>query len=65
MKKNYIKPDITTLKIGSSNGMCALSSEKKTANFLIGDDQEYEAKYDKKWTISGEIDFDEGEVNTR
>ena len=36
MKKNYIKPDITILKIGSSNGMCALSSEKKTANFLIG-----------------------------
>ena len=29
MKKNYIKPDITILKIGSSNGMCALSSEKK------------------------------------
>lgn len=65
MKKNYIKPDIVILKIGTGSGICAVSHEQRKAEFLIGDDREYEARYDKKWTISGDVDFDNGEVDSR
>lgn len=66
MKKNYIKPDITILKIGTDSGMCLASHDTKKAQFLIGDDLEFEARYDKKWTISGDVEFDtEGDYSTR
>jgi hypothetical protein len=67
MKKNYIKPDIKTLKMGTSSIICASSNqEAKNGKFIIGDDAKFEAKYDKKWTISGDVEFDtEGEYSTR
>ena len=67
MKKNYIKPDIKILKMGTSSIICASSNqEAKNVKFIIGDDAKFEAKYDKKWTISGDVEFDtEGEYSTR
>lgn len=67
MKKNYIKPDIKILKMGTSSIICASSNqETKNGKFIIGDDAKFEAKYDKKWTISGDVEFDtEGEYSTR
>lgn len=67
MKKNYIKPDIKILKMGTSSIICASSNqEAKNGKFIIGDDAKFEAKYDKKWTISGDVEFDsEGEYSTR
>ena len=66
MKKNYIKPDIKILKMGTSSIICASLSEAKNGKFIIGDDAKFEAKYDKKWTISGDVEFDtEGEYSTR
>jgi hypothetical protein len=67
MKKNYIKPDIKILKMGTSSIICASSNrEVKNGKFIIGDDAKFEAKYDKKWTISGDVEFDtEGEYSTR
>ena len=67
MKKNYIKPDIKILKMGTSSIICASSNqEAKNGKFIIGDDAKFEAKYDKKWTISGDVEFDtEGEYSMR
>ena len=67
MKKIYIKPDIKILKMGTSSIICASFRRgfEKRGTFLIGDDQEYEARFDKGWTIDGDIEFDEGEVDTR
>ena len=67
MKKNYIKPDIKILKMGTSSIICASSNqEAKNGKFIIGDDAKFEAKYDKKWTISGDVEFDTaGEYSTR
>ena len=51
MKKNYIKPDIKILKMGTSSIICASSNqEAKNGKFIIGDDDKFEAKYDKNST---------------
>ncbi len=67
MKKSYIKPDIRILKMGTSSIICASNNETaKKGTFLIGDDEKFEARYDKKWTISGDVEFDtEGDYSTR
>lgn len=67
MKKTYIKPDIKILKMGTSSIICASNRGgiESRGTFLIGDDQEYEARYDKGWTIDGDIEFDHGETDTR
>lgn len=53
--------------MGTSSIICASSNqEAKNGKFIIGDDDKFEAKYDKKWTISGDVEFDtEGEYSTR
>ena len=67
MKKIQIKPGIKILKMGTSSIICASNRGgiEKRGTYLIGDDVEYEARYDKGWTIEGEIEFDNGETDTR
>lgn len=69
MKKNYIKPEINIIKMGTNDIICASLPNTKlknaTGKFIIGDDDVFEVRYDKNWTIQGDVEFDEGEISTR